>query len=50
MGLEQQLDELKEQFLRTAPAGRAALYEAKLEELRSNFALEAAFGKCRRRH
>jgi hypothetical protein len=44
MGLEQQLDEFKEQFLRTAPAGRAALYEAKVEELRSSFALEAAVG------
>ena len=44
MGLEQQLDEFKEQFLRTAPAGRAALYEAKIEELRTSFALEAAAG------
>ena len=44
MGLEQQLEEFKEQFLRTAPAGRTALYEAKIEELRSNFALEAAVG------
>ena len=44
MGLEQQLEELKEQFLRTAPAGRPALYEAKIEELRTSFALEAAAG------
>jgi hypothetical protein len=44
MGLEQQLDEFKELFLCTAPAGRAALYEAKIEELRSSFALEAATG------
>jgi len=44
MGLEQQLEEFKEQFLRMAPAGRAALYEAKIEELRTNFALEAAAG------
>ncbi len=44
MGLEQQLDEFKEPFLRTAPAGRPALYEAKIEELRTRFALEAAAG------
>ena len=44
MGLEQQLEEFKAQFLRTAPAGRAALREAKIEELRTNFALEAAAG------
>ena len=44
MELEQQLDEFKEQFLRMAPAGRAALYEAKIEELRTNLALEAAAG------
>jgi hypothetical protein len=30
MGLEQQLEEFKEQFLRTAPAGRAALYGRRL--------------------
>ncbi len=44
MGLEQQLEEFKEQFLRTAPAGRVALYESKIEELRASFALEAAAG------
>jgi hypothetical protein len=44
MVLEQQLEDFKEQFLRTAPAGRAALYAAKIEELRTNFALEAAAG------
>lgn len=44
MGLEQQLEEFKEQFVRTAPAGRPALYEAKIEELRASFALEAAAG------
>ena len=42
MGLEQQLEEFKEQFLRTAPAGRPALYEAKIDELRTSFAVEAA--------
>jgi peroxiredoxin len=44
MGLEQQLEEFKEQFLRTAPAGRTALYEAKIEELRTDFALESVAG------
>jgi peroxiredoxin len=44
MGLEQQLEEFKQQFLRTAPAGRPALYDAKIEELRTSFALEAAAG------
>jgi peroxiredoxin len=42
MGLEQELDALEAEFLRTAPAGRAALYEAKIEELRADFALETA--------
>jgi hypothetical protein len=36
--------EFREQFLRTFPAGRATLYEAKIEELRTNFTLEAAAG------
>lgn len=44
MGLDQQLADFKAEFLRTAPAGRAALYEAKIEELRASFALEAAAG------
>ena len=44
MGLEQQLAAFKAEFARTAPAGRPALYEAKIEELRSSFALEAAVG------
>jgi hypothetical protein len=44
MGLDQQLADFKAEFLRTAPAGRAALYEAKIEELRAGFALEAAVG------
>jgi hypothetical protein len=42
MGLEQQLQAFKEQYLRTAPAGRAAFYGANIEELRTNFTLEAA--------
>jgi len=42
MGLQQQLDAFKAAFARTAPAGRPALYEAKIEELRASFALERA--------
>jgi peroxiredoxin len=39
MGLEQDLANFKAEFERTAPAGRAALYDSKVEELRANFAL-----------
>lgn len=42
MGLEQQLAAFKAEFARTAPAGRVALYEAKIDELRASFALETA--------
>ena len=42
MGLEQQLTAFKAEFARTAPTGRAALYEAKIEELRGCFALDKA--------
>lgn len=42
MGLQQQLDAFKAEFARTAPAGRPALYEGKIEELRASFALERA--------
>jgi peroxiredoxin len=44
MGLQQQLDAFKAEFARTAPPGRPALYEAKIEELRASFALESAIG------
>ena len=44
MGLEQQLAAFKAEFARAAPAGRPALYEAKIEELRASFAVEAAIG------
>jgi hypothetical protein len=45
MSLQQQpLDSFKTEFVRTAPAGRAALYDAKVEELRTNFVLESAIG------
>ncbi len=42
MGLQQQLDAFKAEFARTAPPGRPALYEAKIDELRASFALERA--------
>ena len=42
MDLQDQLDDLKSEFARTAPPGRPALYEAKIEELRASFALEEA--------
>lgn len=44
MGLQEQLDAFKLEFARTAPSGRPALYEAKIEELRSSFAKEKAVG------
>lgn len=44
MGLEQQLAAFKAEFARIAPAGRPALYEAKIEELRASFAREEAIG------
>jgi peroxiredoxin len=44
MGLQQQLDAFKAEFVRTGPAGRPALYEAKIEELRATFARERAIG------
>ena len=40
MGLQQKLDAFKAEFLRTARAGRPALYETKIEELRASFALD----------
>jgi len=40
MGLEQDLANFKAEFERTAPAGRAALYDSKVEELRAKFALD----------
>ena len=44
MSLEQELAAFKAEFARLAPAGRAALYEAKIEELRAEFASESAIG------
>jgi hypothetical protein len=45
MGLQQQLDAFKAEFVRTAPVGRPALYDAKLEELRARFAPKSAIGR-----
>jgi thiol-disulfide isomerase/thioredoxin len=39
MSLQQELDDLRG---RTAPPGRAALYDAKVEELQRNFPIEKA--------
>jgi peroxiredoxin len=39
MGLEQELSNFRAEFERTAPAGRAALYRSKVEELRASFPL-----------
>ena len=37
MSLQDELDALRAEFVRTAPPGRAALYDAKVDELRRNF-------------
>jgi peroxiredoxin len=39
MGLQQELADFKAEFARTAPVGRAALYDAKVDELRASFPL-----------
>ena len=44
MGLQQQLDAFKAEFAHTAPAGRPALYDAKIEDLRASFAQDRALG------
>jgi len=40
MGLERDLTDFRAEFERTAPPGRAALYNVKIDELRARFALE----------
>ena len=42
MGLSKQLAAFKAEFAWIAPAGRPALYDAKIEELRRSFARKAA--------
>jgi peroxiredoxin len=42
MSLQDELDALRAEFMRTAPPGRAALYDAKVEELRQSFPIENA--------
>ncbi|TDY27083.1 peroxiredoxin [Paraburkholderia sp. BL6665CI2N2] len=44
MKLQEQLDNFRAEFARTAPSGRAALYEARIEELRASFVLDHAVG------
>lgn len=44
MALEQELAAFQAEFARTAPEGRVALYEAKIEDLRATFAQEQAIG------
>lgn len=44
MSLEQDLAAFRADFMRTAPEGRAALYETKIEELRASFAQDKAIG------
>ncbi|GLK83048.1 peroxiredoxin-like family protein [Ancylobacter defluvii] len=44
MSLDHDLAAFKAEFARTAPAGRPALYEAKIEELRASFAVDEAIG------
>jgi peroxiredoxin len=40
MSLQAKLDALRAEFVRTAPPGRAALYDAKVEELQQTFPIE----------
>lgn len=42
MGLDAELAAFKAEFERTAPTGRPALYDAKIEELRASFARDKA--------
>ena len=42
MGLQEQLDALKAEFTRSAPAGRLTLYESKIEDLLASFPIERA--------
>jgi peroxiredoxin len=44
LGLQEQLEAFKAEFARTAPVGRPALYDRKIEELRAGFAYENAIG------
>jgi peroxiredoxin len=45
MGLRQELAAYRAEFMRTAPAGRQALYQTKIDELRAEFAVEKAVGE-----
>lgn len=45
MGLQQQLDDFRAEFVQKAPPGRAELYDAKVEEMRRTFPVDAALKK-----
>jgi hypothetical protein len=40
MSLQDELDALRAEFVRSAPPGSAALYDAKVDELRRTFPIE----------
>jgi hypothetical protein len=42
MDMQQELAEFRPELARTAPPGRAALYEAKIDELRASGVLDSA--------
>jgi Peroxiredoxin len=42
MDLQDELDAFRAEFIRSAPPGRAELYDAKVNELRSQFPMQAA--------
>ena len=42
MSLQDELDALRTEFVRSAPPGRAALYDAKVDELRRTFPIKKA--------
>ena len=42
MNLQDESDALRAEFIRTAPPGRAELYDAKVEELQRTFPIEKA--------
>lgn len=50
MGLKEELDAFRAEFVRKTPPGRAELYDAKVDELRRQFPIGAALNaEIRRR-
>src|ERR1700733_15046086 len=45
MGLQEELAAFRAEFIRKAPPGRAELYDAKVDELRRQFPIDAALTK-----